>query len=211
MSLLENYYDRNWANEFEAVFGGTRIGRDPTENRDSYVVLRFDFSVVNNALETLEREFEYYCHMEIRGALKRNQDLFPEEDIQRILSAPSVQAKLNELFWCAGDRGIRLFMLIDEYDNFANTVLAHRGAEAYREFTHGGGFYRNFFAAVKGGAGRSGGGLERLFITGVSPITLDDVTGGFNIGSNISRLPEFNALPWRRGYDARAADRVAAG
>ena len=84
-------------------------------------------------------------------------------------------------------------MLIDEYDNFANTVLAHRGAEAYQSFTHGGGFYRSFFAVLKAGSGRSGG-LERLFITGVSPITMDDVTSGFNIGKNISLEPEFNDM-----------------
>ena len=85
-------------------------------------------------------------------------------------------------------------MLIDEYDNFANTVLAYHGAEAYHSFTHGGGFYRNFFAALKGGADRSGGGLERLFITGVSPVTLDDVTSGFNIGKNLSLEPDFNEM-----------------
>ena len=85
-------------------------------------------------------------------------------------------------------------MLIDEYDNFANTVLAYHGAEAYHSFTHGGGFYRNFFAALKGGADRSGGGLERLFITGVSPVTMDDVTSGFNIGTNISLEPDFNEM-----------------
>ena len=85
-------------------------------------------------------------------------------------------------------------MLIDEYDNFANTVLAHHGAEAYHSFTHGGGFYRNFFATLKGGADRSGGGLERLFITGVSPVTMDDVTSGFNIGKNISLHPDFNEM-----------------
>ena len=85
-------------------------------------------------------------------------------------------------------------MLIDEYDNFANTVLAYRGAEAYHSFTHGGGFYRSFFATLKGGADRSGGGLERLFITGVSPITMDDVASGFNIGTNISLEPDFNEM-----------------
>ncbi len=85
-------------------------------------------------------------------------------------------------------------MLIDEYDNFANTVLAYHGAEACHSFTHGGGFYRNFFATLKGGADRSGGGLERLFITGVSPITMDDVTSGFNIGTNISLEPDFNEM-----------------
>ena len=194
VSLLENYYDRNWADEFEQVFGGTDIGRNPTEKRHSYVVLRFDFSAVNDVPETLEQEFEYYCNMELRGALKRNKDLFPDEDIRRILSAPSIHAKLNELFQCAGERRIRVYMLIDEYDNFANTILAHSGTEAYRALTHGGGFYRNFFATLKGGAGRSGGGLERLFITGVSPVTLDDVTSGFNIGKNISLRPEFNAV-----------------
>ena len=103
--------------------------------------------------------------MELDHALRRNQDLFSQEVRQRILSPPSINAKLNELFLYAGDHGIPLYVLIDEYDNFANTVLAHRGAEAYQSFTHGGGFYRNFFAALKAGAGRSGGGLERLFIT----------------------------------------------
>ena len=94
----------------------------------------------------------------------------------------------------AGDHDIPLYVLIDEYDNFANTVLAYHGAEAYHSFTHGGGFYRNFFAVLKGGADRSGGGLERLFITGVSPITMDDVTSGFNIGKNISLHPDFNEM-----------------
>ena len=194
ISLLENYYDRQWADEFEQVFGGTDIGRDPTENRHNFVVLRFDFSVVNDAPETLELEFEYYCGMEIEEALERNADLIPADATRRIVDQPSASAKLNTLFREARKRDIRLFVLIDEYDNFANTILAHHGADAYQELTHGGGFYRNFFAALKGGAGRSGGGLERLFITGVSPITLDDVTSGFNIGSNISLRKEFNAI-----------------
>ncbi len=194
LSLLENYYDRKWADEFEQVFGGTDIGRNPTDNRHSFVVLRFDFSVVNDEPETLEQEFEDYCHLEIEEALERNADLFPAPAAHGVLDHPSASGKLNALFRDARKRGIRLFVLIDEYDNFANTLLAHHGAQAYQKLTHGSGFYRNFFAALKGGAGRSGGGLERLFITGVSPITLDDVTSGFNIGKNISLLPEFNAV-----------------
>ena len=193
VSLLENYYDRSRADAFEAVFGGTDIGRDPTENCHRYVVLRFDFSAFDDTLETLRERFEMYCYLELDHALRRNQDLFPQEARQRILSPPSIDAKLAALFLYAGDHGIPLYVLIDEYDNFANTVLAHRGAEAYQSFTHGGGFYRNFFAVLKAGAGRSGG-LERLFITGVSPITMDDVTSGFNIGKNISLRPEFNDM-----------------
>ncbi len=194
VSVLENYYDRTRADEFEALFGDLDIGRQPTANRHRYVILRFDFSAFNDALKTLEREFEAYCHLELRGALERNRDLFPEEVRQGILSQPSIHTKLAALFVYAGDHGIPLYMLIDEYDNFANTILAYRGAEAYQSFTHGEGFYRNFFAALKTGTGRSGGGLERLFITGVSPITMDDVTSGFNIGKNISLQPAFNEM-----------------
>ena len=194
ISLLNYYYDRTRANDFEAVFGGTDLGQHPTENRHRYVVLRFNFSVFDDTLETLRERFETYCHLIVRHVLERNRDLFPEKQIQRILSLPSIDAKLNELFQYAGDEGIPLYVLIDEYDNFANTVLAYHGEEAYQSFTHGGGFYRNFFATLKGGAGQSSGGLERMFITGVSPITMDDVTSGFNIGSNISLEPRFNQM-----------------
>ena len=194
VSLLDNYYERNRADAFEAVFGGTDLGRHPTENRHRYVVLRFNFSAFKNALETLEYHFEEYCQLVVRHALERNADLFPEAARQHIRSPSSVNDQLNELFLYAGDHGIPLYVLIDEYDNFANTVLAYHGTEAYQSFTHGGGFYRNFFATLKDGAGQSDGGLERMFITGVSPITMDDVTSGFNIGKNISLRPEFNDM-----------------
>ena len=194
VSLLENYYDRRKADEFEAVFGGTHLGRQPTENRHRYVVLRFNFSAFKNALETLEHYFEEYCQLVVRYALERNADLFPAAARQHIGSSASVNGQLNELFLYANDHGIPLYVLIDEYDNFANTVLAHHGAAAYQSFTHGGGFYRNFFATLKAGAEQSDGGLERLFITGVSPITMDDVTSGFNIGSNISLESRFDQM-----------------
>ena len=194
VSLLENYYDRFWADGFDATFAGTDIGRDPTEEQSRYVTLRFNFSMVNDKLETLESEFETYCMIELRGRLRRHPDLFPEAAVRDILAPPSIANKLSELFQYAGDHDIPLYVLIDEYDNFANTVLAHHGADAYEDFTHGGGFFRNFFATLKGGADRSGGGLERLFITGVSPVTMDDVTSGFNIGTNISLEPDFNEM-----------------
>ncbi len=194
VSLLGSYYDRRGADEFEAVFGGTDLGRQPTENRHRYVVLRFNFSAFDDTLDTLRKRFEEYCQLIIRSTLERNADLFPEATRQHICASDSVNSQLNELFVYAGDHGIPLYVLIDEYDNFANTVLAHHGEEAYQAFTHGGGFYRNFFATLKEGAGHSEGGLERLFITGVSPITMDDVTSGFNIGRNISLRPEFNDM-----------------
>ena len=194
VSLLENYYDRFWAGDFDATFAGTDIGREPTGEQSRYVTLRFNFSMVNDKLETLEREFETYCMIELRGTLRRHPDLFPEAAVRDILAPPSIASKLSELFRYGGDHDIPLYVLIDEYDNFANTVLAHHGTEAYHDFTHGGGFFRNFFATLKGGTDRSGGGIARLFITGVSPVTVDDVTSGFNIGRNISLHPDFNEM-----------------
>ncbi len=194
ISLLENYYDRYWGHEFDATFAATDIGRNPTAERHRYVVLRFNFSAVNDKLDTLEREFETYCHIELRGALERYPDLFPEAALRRILAPPSIATRLSELFRYVSNHDIPLYVLIDEYDNFANTVLAHHGTEAYHDFTHGGGFFRNFFATLKSGTDRSGGGVERLFITGVSPVTMDDVTSGFNIGTNISLEPDFNEM-----------------
>ena len=193
VALLESYYERTRADRFEALFAGTDIARRPTANRHRYVILRFDFSAFDDTLETLRERFETYCFIRLRSALERNRDLFPEPVTARILAHPSIDGKLNELFDYAGEQGIPLYVLIDEYDNFANTILAYRGAEAYQSFTHGGGFYRNFFATLKAGAGH-GGGVERMFITGVSPITMDDVTSGFNIGTNVSLEPEFNEL-----------------
>ena len=156
LSLLECYYGRHWAHEFEDLFGGTDVGRVPTAERGRYVIVRFDFSAFNDKLETLEERFEGYCDIKLRSALERNADLFPEETRRHILSRPAIDGKLTELFDYAGEHRIPLYMLIDEYDNFANTVLAHRGREAYESFTHGGGFYRNFFATLKAGAGEAG-------------------------------------------------------
>ena len=119
VSLLESYYDRNRTDRFETLFAGTDIGRQPTVNRHRYVILRFDFSAFDDTLETLRERFETYCLIVLRYALEANADLFPEAMIDRILSYPSIDGKLNELFKFAAKQGIPLYVLIDEYDNFA--------------------------------------------------------------------------------------------
>ena len=193
LTMLNAYYNRARAKDYDAVFAGTDIGRQPTANRSRYVVIYFDFSAFKQALPTLEEHFEGYCARHVEDALLRNPDLFDEKIAERILAAPSIDGKLDALFLYADARGIPLYVLIDEYDNFANTILAEQGAEAYHSFTHGGGFYRNFFAMLKAGTAESGC-IERLFVTGVSPVTMDDVTSGFNIGANLSLRPEFNEM-----------------
>ncbi len=189
VSLLQYYYDRTRADRFEALFDGTHIGADPTPDRSRYVVLRFDFSAVRARRTGLEEDFEDYCQYYLEEALQWNADLFPESARRTILASPKLNGRLDRMFAFAARNDIPVCVLIDEYDNFANTVLAHDGEAAYQEITHGGGFFRSFFATLK--AGTAQGGIERLFMTGVSPITLDDVTSGFNIARNISLDPDF--------------------
>ena len=192
ISVLEHYYDRTRKDGFEALFAGTKIGCEPTANRGAYAVLRLDFSTFSKRLATLEERFEEYCHTRLRGMLAANADVFPKQLAQDILEPPTMGGRLNELFLHAERLDVRLFLLIDEYDNFANTILAGEGEAAYRRLTHGSGFFRDFFATVKGGT--ASGNLERLFITGVSPVTMDDVTSGFNIGTNISFDAAYNPM-----------------
>ena len=192
VSILEHYYDRTRKDNFEALFAGTDIGEEPTANRSQYAVLRLNFSAFSKEPATLRENFEGYCDTQLRQTLRRNADLFASGLAQRILSPTSVGGRLNELFSCADEVGVRLFLLIDEYDNFANTILAGDGLAAYNAITHGGGWFRDFFATVK--QGTESGNLERLFITGVSPVTMDDVTSGFNIGTNISFRAKYNDI-----------------
>ncbi len=192
VSILEQYYDRTRKGGFEALFAGTDIGQEPTANRSRYAVLRLNFSAFSKRLDTLEERFEEYCHTQLRGMLEANADLIPEELTRRILAPPTMGGRLNELFLHSERLGVRLCLLIDEYDNFANTILAGEGQAAYHAMTHGSGFFRDFFATLK--AGTESGNLERLFITGVSPVTMDDVTSGFNIGTNISFDAAYNQM-----------------
>ncbi len=92
------------------------------------------------------------------------------------------------------ENNLRLYVIVDEYDNFANTILTTFGKESYRTLTHGEGFFRFFFNKLKGGTTGSNAGISKMFITGVSPLTLDDVTSGFNIGWNLTADEDLNGL-----------------
>ena len=192
-SVMECYYDAQWVKQFEELFANTWIATHPTPEKGQYLTLRFDFSMVN-PFGGLEASFDAHVRIRIDDLLKRHADRIPTDEAALILAEANSHQRLQRLFAVLAQRQLPLYLFIDEYDHFANNLLVSDGEAAYRELTHGGGFFKSFFALLKGAAGGTSGGLARLFITGVSPLTMDDVTSGFNIGTNISLDPEFNGL-----------------
>lgn len=194
LTILQHYYDVNRKDEFEELFGGTYIGENPTPERNSYLVMFLNFSVVNPTVDEVEASFEANGRAEIEDFVVRYQQFFTEGERQRILGGANTEDCLRNIFYVAGNKGLKVYLLIDEYDNFANTILTTAGQDAYHNLTHGEGFFRQFFNLLKGATAGQFSGLTRLYITGVSPVTMDDVTSGFNIGDNLSIEAQFNEL-----------------
>jgi hypothetical protein len=194
LSVLQHYYDVNQTDNFAFLFGETYIGQNPTPDRNSYLILFFNFALVNPALSKVEASFESTGSNEIDSFLRRYERFFSAESVQYIQAGANVADKLQRIFYHAAEQQLKIYLLIDEYDNFTNTILTTDGQGAYHNLTHGSGFFRYFFNLLKGATGGQIAGLTRLFITGVSPVTMDDVTSGFNIGTNISIDSQFNEM-----------------
>ena len=191
LSILEAYYDVAYADRFEQMFAGTDIGADPTDERNRYLVLYFNFSAVSKDVRQVEGSFEKYTADRFDAFAEKYAKRLPAGLPEKILSSSSAADKMSALF--AGMKGVEpgIYCLIDEYDNFTNTILAESGEGAYNALCHGDGFFKQFFTELKALTTSLDAPLKRLFITGVSPVTMDDVTSGFNIGTNISLDPVF--------------------
>ena len=204
VSMLRAYYDVLFADRFDEFFGGTEIGANPTEERGKYLILRFDFSAVSKVPSSVEADFNKYASLRCDTFARDYANRLPDGLAQRVFNAPDVGAKLNEIIAGLEHTGIKLYVLIDEYDNFTNTILAESGQNAYDELCHGDGFVKQFFTILKTATSDTDAPVTRLFITGVSPVTMDDVTSGFNIGTNISLDPQFADFTGFRHDDLRA-------
>ena len=203
-AILEAYYDVRYADRFEDLFGGTAIGANPTDERNKYFVLRFDFSAVSKDVSNVQEDFDYKASLQCDTFANKYREELGEKLVGEILSAPDCGKKLAHII--AGLKGTKnkLYVIIDEYDNFTNTILAESGLDAYGRLCHGEGFFKQFFAELKAATSGIDAALPRLFITGVSPVTMDDVTSGFNIGTNISLDPVFADLTGFRHDDLGA-------
>ena len=187
LGMLHAYYDIRTKDKFQQWFGDLWIGRHPTETQGRYQVLHLDFSQVGGTIEKLEENFNFYLGTELDGFINAYADYYSEETQKKVKTTDYAGGKLGIIQQEARMKGYPLYLIVDEYDNFTNTVLNELGEDVYWAITHTEGFYRDIFKKFKGS-------FERIFITGVSPVTLDDVTSGFNIGWHISTQKEFNQM-----------------
>ena len=187
LSMLHAYYDCRTKDKFHEWFGDLWIGRHPTNTQGRYQVLHLDFSQVGGNIENLEEKFNEYCSTALDDFMDKYGDYYPDASKRAFYTAKDAGAKLNILSIKANTLRYPLYLIIDEYDNFTNTVLNEKGEDMYWAITHAEGFYRDIFKKFKGS-------FERIFIMGVSPVTLDDVTSGYNIGWHISTKEEFNQM-----------------
>ena len=187
LSMMCAYYDINQSDRFEELFGKLWIGSHPTPYRGKFQVLFLDFSKIGGDIKDLKENFNNYCNIRLDNFIERYKRAYRPEIVEKIKSAPTAVDKLNMIDTEAKDANMQLYLIIDEYDNFTNVVLNEHGEKVYWALTHARGFYREIFKVFKGM-------FTRIFMTGVSPVTLDDLTSGFNIGWHISTKPAFNQM-----------------
>ena len=187
LGMLHAYYDCRTKDKFQEWFGNLWIGQHPTPLQGRYQVLHLDFSQVGGKIENLEENFNSYLCVAMDGFIRDYADYYSQTAYKSVRDEKNAGIKLAMIQSEAKAQGYPLYLIIDEYDNFTNTVLNELGEKVYWAITHAEGFYRDIFKKFKGS-------FERIFITGVSPVTLDDVTSGFNIGWHISTKEEFNQM-----------------
>lgn len=187
LSMLRTYYDISQKEKFQKRFGNLWIGSQPTPLQGTFQILFLDFSRIGGIDGTLAQNFDDYCCGGLDDFASIYEPYYYPGFALEMKQLEGSTNKLNFLDRKARNNGSHLYLIIDEYDNFTNVVLNEQGNEIYHALTHASGFYREIFKKFKGM-------FERIFMTGVSPVTLDDLTSGFNIGWNISTDFQFNMM-----------------
>lgn len=192
LSMLENYYDINKKEHFEEIFGKLYIGQNPTPEHNTYLVLHLNFAEIVGGLDDYQEGMDDYCSIRFNLFVDLYAHLLPEDTKEGLKQQKNAVSQLSYLYGQCQKTGQRIYLFIDEYDHFTNQILANQAHEGkYRQQTHGEGYLCKFFDTIKGAAVST---LGRVFVTGVSPVTMDDLTSGFNIGTNYSLYPEFNEM-----------------
>ena len=192
LSMLENYYDINKKDKFEEIFGKLYIGQNPTPEHNTYLIIHLNFAEVAAGLDDYKDGLDNHCSLVFNFFCDIYAHILPTDTKEGLQQEPDAVSKLWFLCQKCQEVGKKIYLFIDEYDDFTNMILAHEEhLVRYRNQTHGEGYLRQFFNTIKGAAGNS---LGRLFVTGVTPVTMDNLTSGFNIGTNYSLSPDFNEM-----------------
>ena len=186
-STLENYYDFKKADKFEELYGDTYIGKNPTKLKNSYHILKFNFSGIDTTNEeTTINGFKEKITIAITGFVQKyNLDFYVNSD----LTAEGLLSSLIEAFKVQKP-GEKIYVIIDEYDHFANELLGFH-TEQFKSLVSKNGKVRKWYEILKKGTESV---VNRIFITGVAPITLDSLTSGFNISLDMTQDREFNEM-----------------
>ncbi|MCI5126091.1 MAG: AAA family ATPase, partial [Candidatus Electrothrix sp. AR5] len=191
-SILGYYYDLNMADRFSELFRHTWIGEHPTDRKNSCFILSLDFSVIEPGknIEDIERSFKVHCNYLLKymrneyPLLQNMPEIKPDEPVSDCLGRLLSYIKKNNL--------PPLYVIIDEYDNFANQLVTANKDQLYRELTADNSFFKTFFKILK--EGRKRGTIANVFITGVLPITMDDMASGFNVATFLTLDPQFESM-----------------
>ena len=192
LSMLENYYDINKKDKFDEIFGKLYIGQNPTPEHNTYLIIHLNFAEVAAGLDDYKNGLDNHCRLVFNFFCDIYAHILPANTKEGMEKLTDAVSQLRFLCQKCQEVGKKIYLFIDEYDNFTNMILAHEEhLVRYRNQTHGEGYLRQFFNTIKGAAGNT---LGRVFVTGVSPVTMDDLTSGFNIGTNYSLSPKFNEM-----------------
>jgi Predicted AAA-ATPase/PD-(D/E)XK nuclease superfamily len=194
VSMLQHYYGIEHQADFQTLFGDLYIGKNPTLSANKYLVLRFEFSRIDT--KTYESTYSGFLTNVLLGSevfLSRYAQFFTQEQAKRILSETSPEGVIKSIFKIIESNNLahKIYLLIDEYDHFANELLSF-DLDRFKSDVSRNGFVRKFYESIKTATGE--GVVDKIFITGVSPITLDSLTSGFNISDNITTNPIFNEM-----------------
>lgn len=192
VSMLQHYYDIRTKDKFDTLFGDLYIGKHPTRDRNSYLVLYLNFSGIVGELHNYRKGLDAHCGTTFENFCKIYADYLPQDTVEELHTKDGAVEQLDFLYQVCARVNQRIYLFIDEYDHFTNAILSDaESLRRYTDETHSEGYLRAFFNKIKAGTYSS---IERCFITGVSPVTMDDLTSGFNIGTNYSLSPKFNEM-----------------
>ena len=202
ISMLRHYYNILEADKFEKWYGDLYIGKHPTPERNSYLIIYLNFAVVNAELNSYRQSLDAHCNTEFNFFCDVYAQYLPEGIKEEMNKKKGAIEQLDYLYKECIKTNQQIYLFIDEYDHFTNKILSEPSClEDYKSETYGTGYLRSFFDTVKAGTDST---IKRCFVTGVSPVTMDDLTSGFNIGTNYSLSPEFNEMTGFNEEEVRA-------